>query len=127
MKLLVYGSHTGEWDAAVGQMLDFYRDMDRHLFLVLPFEPGVCGAAWRWAQRNGVPCQKWIADVFTYDKAAGYERNKSMVADGLDAALLFDGGYLHQHLADLCRSHGVFVSREKTKETVGRPTRKRKK
>lgn len=124
MKLLVYGSHTGEWDAAVGRELDFFLKVDRSLFLVLPFEAGVCRAAYRWAQNNAVPCQKFIADVFEFDKAAGYERNKEIIRSGIDAAMLFDGGYFHKHFLELC-AH-VPIYRKNLKETVAlRHTKKR--
>lgn len=127
MKLLVYGSErSGEYDYRVGRALEFWLRHDPELFLVLPFEQGLCAAAWRWANRNGVPVQKWTSDVFEHDKTAGYERNKSMVRAGLDAAILFDGGYWHKDLAELCRRHGVPVYRKRTKLGTRVPKKARK-
>lgn len=68
---------------------------------------GADSLAAAWAQQNGVHCATVPALWKTYGKAAGYNRNRAMLALRPDRFIAFPGGRGTLDMATACRSRNI--------------------
>jgi hypothetical protein len=114
MKIIVCGGRAYAGKQRLYAVLDALHK-ERPITLVI--EGGASGAdalGGHWADARGIPCEVYRAEWKLHGKAAGFIRNRRMLAEGKpDLVVAFPGGNGTAHMVGLAREAGVEVIEDK--------------